>query len=141
MTASDRLGVLKHPGEAPEIVRLREGDERFIIGDVAEHRPFNMLGTQQVAFDENFIAKGLAPNIMHPMYRSYCELRGPVVIVGVDRETGDPRSLEPREAQQIVAKLGELSITVPERGTPERAQPRAFDRGETRRESGPEHER
>ena len=60
-------------------------------------------------FDDNFVGKGLAPNIMHPMYRKYYELCGPVVIVGCDRD-GEYRSLEMEEAENVCVRLVELDV-------------------------------
>ncbi len=111
MNADLLTAVVKEPGEPARIVYLTPENLRRFIGDATDERPFNMLGTQAVVFDDHFVAKGLAPNIMHPMYRSYYELCGPVVIVGVDRASGGWRSLDTREAQQIVARLGELAVS------------------------------
>lgn len=61
-------------------------------------------------FDDNFVAKGLPANIMHPTRREYYELCGPVVIVGVDRD-GEYRSLDDAEAEQVCFRLRELSVS------------------------------
>jgi hypothetical protein len=99
--------VVKHPGDAPKIVAC--DGPRDLFDDAASCVPFNRAGSQLVFFDDAFVLKNLPPNIMHPTYRVYYELCGPVVIVGTDHD-GDYRSLDEAEAEQVCFRLRELSV-------------------------------
>jgi GNAT superfamily N-acetyltransferase len=104
------LCVVKRPGEAPEIVRCKDGrDMRALVGFLVDSRSFNRERSQEILVNDNFVAENLAPNVIHPTYSRYYELCGTVVVKGNDPD-GNDRSLTQKEARQVCERLRELAV-------------------------------
>jgi hypothetical protein len=87
-------GVLKRPGEPPEPIAVERIEDTFALAGVTDPRSEATLTHDRstvLVYDDSLgrhapTERGWEPNIEHPSYRSYLELRGPVLVFGNGEE-------------------------------------------------------
>jgi hypothetical protein len=119
--------AVKRPGEDPEIREL-EDDRGAIASAIGatkiDTRPFTMHPPYlAITFDEDFGRADLVPNVQHPSYSVYFEIRGTVVVTGYDTDTATWRGLRRHEEALALDLLRAFSVElrVPGRGATSKA--------------------
>jgi len=112
--------VKKQPNKPSEIIECNHpGDIIKDVLGISNYSRFNQK--LQICYDDNFVAKKLERNIVHPCYQSYYELCGTVVVCS-SNEMGHFQELTQREATQCCIALDELANLL--RGPPYGQTPR-----------------